>query len=451
MSEAAPPPKSRILVVDDEPSARAPIAEFLREEGHEVRLAADGFKALGQLSGWVPDLLLSDLRMPGMDGISLMKKMRERVPSMATIVMTAHGTIENAVQAMHDGAEEYLTKPIHLGQLLLVIDRVLNHRQLQAETARLREQLRQGSPASSSGLVGESRPFRDLLQLVRQIAPSRASVLITGEPGTGKELVAQATHRWSGRRDMAFVPVKCKAVTPDALESELFGTSSDPDCFLARASGGTLYLDEIAGLSAPAQLRLFEFLQDDNPDDDAHDVRVIAGTDHDLRVEVESGTFREDLYYRLGVINLRVPSLKERQADIPLLAAHFLGKYSQANGRNAMSLSERAMGVLLAHGWPGNIRELENSIERAIVMAQGRQIEPRDLPQEIRQGRRPGDGMPSVPGSTLDEIERYVILTTLEHTGGSTSKAARLLGISTRKVQYRLSEYKESREKSDAK
>ena len=451
--------QTRILVVDDEAAARSALSELLRDEGYVVHTAGDGFKALGQLDEWSPDVVVTDVQMPGMSGIELMEKIRERVPGVGVVVMTAFGSVENAVAAMQAGADDYLTKPVHFPELLLILERLLERRALAQENERLRVVL-EGGDANDVGWVGSSKPARELMSLVKQVAGSDASVLVLGESGTGKELVARAVHRWSRRREGPFVVVPCAAMTDEMLEAELFGDGegSDRKGRIGEASGGTLFLDDVAEIPLPAQVRLLNYLQEQQASVDeasgaspeaskasggALDVRVIAATGIDLHREVLAGRFREDLYYRLNVITLRVPTLRERREDIPLLASHFLKRYAAKNHKYIRGFSDRALGVLLGFDWPGNVRQLESAIERAVVLCQTREVEPKDLPRELMQPQRASDEAPKIPGATMAEIERYAILKTLEHVGGSTRRAAEILGISTRKIQYRLNEYRE--------
>ncbi len=456
-------PSARILVVDDETAARSALTELLREEGFEVQSAGDGFKAMGRLDGWTPDIVITDLKMPGMDGIQLMDKVRQQIPEVSVVVMTAFGTVESAVEAIQHGADDYLTKPLHIGELLVVIERVLEHRALRAETERLRDELarrdrtRDEDETNIAGLIGRSRAFREMMSLVEQVAGSDASVLLVGENGTGKESVAHALHRLSNRQAGPFVPIHCASLTQEMLERELFGY--EPGAFagaaerregrLVQASGGTLFLDEVAELPAPTQARILRALQEGaierigGTESIKIDVRLIAASDRDLHDEVQAGRFREDLFYRLNVICVRVPTLRERRDDIPLLAMGFLKRHARANGKSIHGFTERALGVLLNFDWPGNVTQLENCIERAVVLSRGDEIEPRELPRELMTSGRSSEEMPHVPGASLRELERYAILKTLEHVGGSTSKAARILGISPRKIQYRLNEYRE--------
>jgi two-component system, NtrC family, response regulator AtoC len=449
--------RGRILVVDDEANARSALAELLRDEGYAVETAADGFKALPKLDELAPDLLLTDLKMPGMDGIELMRKARERDPECVAVVMTAYGAVDTAVAAMRQGAADYLTKPINFDELVLIIERVLERRRLRAEAGQLRERLSERHRIQS--IIGASPPMQKVLAIVLQVAPSRASVLITGESGTGKELIAAAVHEHSPRKDGPFVKLHCAALAETILESELFGhergaftgATARRDGRFQQADGGTLFLDEIGEITAATQLKLLRFLQEREFERVGGnqtikvDVRILAATNKDLRQLAKDGKFREDLYYRLNVVSVHVPPLRERPSDIPLLAGHFLRKYAQANEKSISGFGDEALERLARYAWPGNVRELENAIERAVVVARGDKIAADDLPAVAAAGQIRDDQAPPIPGSTLAELERYAILRTLEHTGGSTSRAAELLGISTRKIQYRLHEYQKGR------
>ena len=439
--------ETKILVVDDEAAARSALSELLRDEGYVVHTAGDAFKALGELEGWSPDIVVTDVQMPGMSGIELMEKIREQLPGVGVVVMTAFGSVENAVTAMQAGADDYLTKPVHFPELMLILERLLERRALRQENERLRDALQAGD-ADEVGWVGSSKPARELMSLVKQVAGSDASVLVLGESGTGKELVARAVHHWSNRREGPFVAVPCAALSEEMLQEELFGDGDRPGRF-AEARGGTLFLDDIGEISLTAQVKLLNAMQEQpskpvgEGKDLELDVRVVAATHRDLHREVLAGRFREDLYYRLNVITLRVPTLRERREDIPLLAMHFLKRYAARNHKYIRGFSDRALGVLLGFDWPGNVRQLEASIERAVVLCQAREVEPKDLPRELMHTQRASDEAPKIPGATMAEIERFAILKTLEHVGGSTRRAAEILGISTRKIQYRLNEYRE--------
>ena len=443
----------RVLVVDDESSARSALAELLREEGYEVQSAADGYKALGRVDTWDPDVVITDVKMPALGGIELMTKLRERLPDVAVVVMTAYGSVEGAVEAMHLGADDYLSKPVHLPQLLVVLRRVLAHRALQREAKSLRSALEARDGDSPSGLIGQAKVLRDLIDLAKQVADSPVSVLVTGESGTGKQLLARLLHQWSARKAGPLVHLKCGAIGDTAtFERTLFGHKEGNAVVregrLKEADGGTLVLADVEEMPATVQARLLRYLQEHkferagDSEGLAADVRIIASTSKDLERLVKAGKFREDLYYRLGVVSLRTPSLRERRDDIPLLAMHFLKRSAQKAHKHVVGFSERALGVLLSSDWPGNIRQLEHCVERAVVMARGGEIEPRDLPRELMTRMRGDDTAPTIPGASLRELERYAILRTLEHVGGSTSKAAKILGISPRKIQYRLNEYR---------
>jgi len=443
-------PTIRVLIADDEPAARSALGEMLRDEGYEVQTAADGFKALGKIDGWTPDVLITDVKMPALGGIELMAKIRESSPETAVIVMTAFGSVEGAVEAIKLGADDYLSKPIHFPQLLIILDRVLRHRALQREASALRDALRERE-AEPEGVIGQSKPLRELLKVVRQVAASPVAVLLRGQTGTGKRYTAALLHRWSDRSDNAFSVVRCGARDVAELEREIFGYVEDGELHkgaIAAADGGTLFLDEIAELTPGIQAKLLNFLQERTyvPVGGAakatSDTRVITASKGDLERLVRDGRFREDLFYRLNVVTLRMPTLRERRDDIPLLASHFLQIYADAAGKKISGLNERALGVLLNFEWPGNIRQLETCIERAVVLARSSEIEPRDLPRELMSAAHDDEHMPAVPGASLRELERYAILRTLEHVGGSTSKAAKILGISPRKIQYRLNEYR---------
>ncbi|MEO8845595.1 MAG: sigma-54 dependent transcriptional regulator [Kofleriaceae bacterium] len=445
-------PRERILIVDDEADARSALATLLRDEGYTVEMAADGFKALPKLDEFAPDLLLTDLKMPGMGGMELMKRAWEKDPERVVVVMTAYGSIDTAVAAMRAGAADYLTKPINLDELLLVLERVLERRRLRAEAGQLRQRL--AERRSVENIIGSSASMQRVFDDVLQFAPARASVLITGESGTGKELVAEALHQLSPRAKAPFVKLHCAALAESILESELFGhergaftgAAARRDGRFKQADGGTLFLDEIGDISPAIQVKLLRFLQErefervGGNETVKVDVRVITATNRDLRLMIKDGTFREDLYYRLNVVSIEVPPLRARATDVPLLAMHFVRKFATESDKVVTGFSADALGALTRYSWPGNVRELENAIERAVIVCRADVIRPEDLSLANMWSSR-GDGAPLIPGSTLAEIERYAILQTLEQTGGATSRAAEILGVSSRKIQYRLREY----------
>ncbi len=450
-------PRARILIVDDEANARMALAELLREEGYAIETAADGFKALPKLGDFAPDVLLTDLKMPGMDGLSLMRKAHERDPESVAVVMTAFGAVDTAVAAMREGAADYLTKPINMEELVLVLERVLERRRLRAEAGLLRERLAERGRLPN--MIGSSPRMRAVFETVMQVAPSRAGVLITGESGTGKELLAAAIHEHSPRAAGPFVKLHCSALAESLLESELFGHERGAftgavgrrDGRFQQADGGTLFLDEIGEISPAMQVKLLRFLQEHELERVGGnstikvDVRIIAATNRNLQQQVKEGRFREDLFYRLNVVPIEMPPLRERQSDIALLAMHFLKKYAKENERTVRGFSEQALDRLTRYAWPGNVRELENAVERAIIVGRGDLIQADDLSPAIAPSPHTSEDMPVIPGATLAELERYAILTTLEHTGGSTSRAASILGISPRKIQYRLHDYSQGK------
>jgi len=445
----------RILVVDDEVNSRTALAELLRDEGFEVETAADAFKALGKYEAFTPHVVVTDLKMPGMNGIELVQKIRGSEDPAAVVVMTAFGEVQSAVDAMRAGAADYLTKPFNLDALLVVLDKVFETQQLRRETRQLRQRVR--DRVAPGNIVGASPPMQRVFEIIDQVAPSRATVLITGESGTGKELVANALHQRSPRANGPFVKLHCAALAESLLESELFGhergsftgAMARKDGRFQLADGGTLFLDEIGEISPAIQVKLLRFLQEHEFErvggtQTIHvDVRIIAATNRNLQDDVAKGRFREDLFYRLNVVALETPPLRDRRTDIPALATFFLERFAKENNKTIEGFAPATMDLLVAYDWPGNVRELENAVERAVVLATGSQIELRQLPPSVRPKQTP-TGMPLVPGASLDEMERYVILETLKATGGATSRAAEILGISTRKIQYKLHEYSEA-------
>jgi DNA-binding NtrC family response regulator len=442
----------RILVVDDEANARTALAELLCDEGYEVEMAADAFKALGKYEAFCPHVVITDLKMPGMDGIELMTKIRAYEDPAAVVVMTAFGDVGSAVAAMRAGAADYLSKPLDFDVLLVVLDKVLANRQLARETHQLRQRVR--DRVAPGNLIGGAQAMQRVFEVIDQVAPSRATVLITGESGTGKELVANAIHQRSPRASGPFVKLHCAALAESLLESELFGHEKGAftgavvrkDGRFTLADGGTLFLDEIGEISPAIQVKLLRFLQEHEFERVGGtqtlrvDVRVIAATNRNLADEIAKGRFREDLYYRLNVVSLEMPPLRDRKSDIPILASFFIERYAKENDKTIEGCSASALDLLASHAWPGNVRELENAIERAVVLCSGSLVEPKHFPSSIKPAPGIG-GMPEVPGATLASLERYAILETLKATGGSTSRAAEILGISTRTVQYRLHDY----------
>jgi DNA-binding NtrC family response regulator len=448
--------RGRVVVADDEESARQTLGQILREDGYEVTLAADGNEALSLVARESPDILLTDLKMPRLDGHELLARVRQGFPDVAVVIMTAHGTIRSAVKALREGAEDYLTKPIDVEELEHLLEGIMKRRRLAAETRLLRERL--DEKYSFETIVGRSAEMLEVFRLVDQVAPSQASILITGESGTGKELIAQAIHQRSPRRDAPFVKVACAALPETLLESELFGhergaftgaVARRPGRFEI-AAGGTIFLDEIGDVFPAMQVKLLRFLQDRQFERLGGnqtlivDARVIAATHRDLKALAREGKFREDLYYRLNVIEIALPPLRARAHDIPLLVDHFVRRFAGANQKDVSGVTEAALAALAAHTWPGNVRELEHAVERAVVLARGPLLDLDLFPTLPRPEAGPprGSDGPVIPGASLEDIEREAIHRTLESVGGSTSRAAAILKISARTIQYKLKQYR---------
>jgi len=444
-----------ILVVDDEESNLKVLERMLQKAGYRVFLAASGPEALDVLRSEQPELVLTDLRMPGMDGLELLRAARTVAPSTEVVLMTAFGTVEIAVEAMREGAYDFVTKPLNRHDVLKSLAKAREKAQLLAENRRLREQLasqqRSGSPLM--GMVGASDEIRSVLESVGQVAPSEATVLITGESGTGKELVVRSLHELSGRAAGPLIRVNCAAIPENLFESELFGyekgaftgaANRKPGRF-EMADGGTIFLDEVAEMSLASQVKLLRVLQEGEFErvggtkTISVDIRLVAATNQDLERLVAQGDFREDLFYRLNVIPIRVPALRERPDDIPLLAAHFVRVYSEKNRKSIRGITDEAIEALGGHRWPGNVRELENTLERAVVLCKSDHIGLDDLPSHIQPEGRGGPKKLIFPmGTPLREIEQTAIRETLRHTGGDKRLAARLLGIATRTIYRRL-------------
>jgi two-component system NtrC family response regulator/two-component system response regulator HydG len=446
--------RERILVVDDEVNARAALKMLLTDEGFEVAEAGDGAEALEKLGTFAPAAVLTDVRMPNMDGLTFLRKAREQGADAVFVVMTAFGSVEMAVEAMRAGAENYLLKPLDMKAVMVVLEKALEKRNLSRDTAQLRARVRERFRFPN--IVGESPELQAVFEVVKQAAPTKATVLILGESGTGKELVAQALHEESPRKDKPFIKVNCAALSESLLESELFGHEKGSftgavgrkEGRFELADGGTLFLDEIGEITPALQIKLLRVLQTrefervGGTQTVKVDVRLVAATNKDLSAEVKSGRFREDLFYRLNVVAVTLPPLRSRKGDVPQLVSHFIEKYGKAYGKEVKGLAPGTLNALLGHSWPGNVRELENAIERAVVLTKTSELGADDLPPSIR-GPRPKDAAHGslIPGASLAEIEREAILRTLEMVGGSTSRAAEVLGISVRKIQYRLKEY----------
>jgi two-component system response regulator HydG len=444
---------ANLLIVDDEPSARSGLAALLEQEGFRVHQAGSGEEALAVHGEHPIDLVVTDLNMPGMDGIALTQRLRELDGTLPILLLTSMNDVTTAVSAVRAGAYDYLIKGADVDTMLVSIDRALAHRDLRVEAENLRRQLRDPDEAGLDGLVGASAAMQKVYRVARQVASSRATVLITGESGTGKGEVARAIHAMSPRAKKPFVTLQCAALAPSLLESELFGhekgafTGADKQRLgrIEQASGGTLFLDEVGEIPPSLQVKLLRVLQERQLERVGGnqtitvDVRVIAATNRDLAADVKEGRFREDLYYRLRVIEIVMPPLRERGADVMALAHHFLARFAEENGKRIVGFTDAARTRLLSHRWAGNVRELENAMERAVVLAGGERIDVGDLPGDVVD-TSPQVGI-AIPGSTMAEIERHAILRTLEANEWSTSRAASALEISVRTIQYRLAEY----------
>ena len=442
-------PKPRILLVDDERSVTTLLSLAIRDAGYEVDSVNGGADAVARLSDDVYDAVITDLRMEDVDGLEVLRMAHRRYPVPATIVMTGHGSIDSAVDAMKLGASDYLTKPVDPSELLVIVERVLEHRQLLSELEELRGRVQQ---LQLDDIIGSSRPMQDIFRTIRRIARTDVTVLITGESGTGKELVARAVHNHSSRADKPFLTVNCSALTDTLLESELFGHArgaftgavNAKKGLFEDADGGTILLDEIGDMEPGAQAALLRVVEsgeirrvgETRPI--AVDVRVLAATNRDLLKAIGEGTFREDLYYRLRVVPVTIPPLRERAEDILLLAQHFVTRYQERFDRGTFRTSSEAADALVRYRWPGNVRELQHAIERAILLSDSEVIEPTDLPPEITS---PPPTETNTSSMTLDDVEQQHILMRLEQCDGNRSEAARQLGISRNTLARKLKSY----------
>ena len=448
---------ARVLVVDDEENLRLVLRTFLRKQGYEVETAANAEAALAVVDAFAPDFVLTDVRMPGMSGIALTAELRARGAQAVVILMSAYGSVDLAIEGMKAGAYDYFAKPFKQDEVLLVLRKAEERESLRRENRALREAL--APDGTFSGMTGRSDKMRVVFRTLEKVADYKTTVLIEGESGTGKELVARALHERSSRASRSFVAVNCGAIPGTLLESELFGhkrgaftdASSDKRGLFEEADGGTLFLDEIGELPLALQVKLLRALQEGiirrlgDTRDVKIDVRVVAATVRDLGLEVKEGRFREDLYYRLNVLPLRVPPLRERREDIPLLVEHFLVKNNARLGTKMRGVSPRAHKLLLEYPWPGNVRELENTVERSVVLAEGDTLDEADLPERLRAGK-------DAVQATLDAgelsikkttrvIEETLIRRALDKTRGNRTAAAKLLEISHRALLYKIKDY----------
>jgi two-component system response regulator HydG len=450
---------TRLFIVDDDPGHLATLKTIIRSWGYAVETADDGDKAVAQVKSQPVDLVLMDVRMARMSGIQALEQIKAYNPAIPVIIMTAYSSVDSAVEALKTGAYDYLIKPLDFEVLKLTIERACEHAGLKEENKLLRAQLH--NDLDTADIIGKSAPMKALMDMLAMVAPSEATVLITGESGTGKELIARSLHLNSPRRDRALVVVNCAAITETLLESELFGhekgafTGADKrrEGRFMQADRGTIFLDEIAETSSTMQAKLLRVLQQKEIQRVGGeqviqvDVRIVAATNRDLQTEVAAGRFREDLFYRLNVMPLNVPPLRDRLDDIPLLADYFLRKYATKNRKAVKGFSPLAMDMLLKYDWPGNVRELENAIERAVILLTGEHITEKQLPLGIVQNY-PDQDLPATPAApatdgtrSLEAIEREAILATLEATDGNKSETARRLGITRKTLHNKLKSY----------
>lgn len=444
-----------ILIVDDEKNIREGLSTSLELDGFTTLIAADGKEALKILTGNNVDLVISDLKMPKMSGSELLKNISAKYPTIPVIILTGHGTVENAVVAMRDGAYDFITKPINLDHLTLLVNRALGKRKLVNEHRALQNEVKKlESKTRVSKLIGKSSVMHRLMELINQVADSKASVIISGESGVGKEVVANALHSLSSRSDNPLINVHCAALSEGLLESELFGhekgaftgaTSMKKGRF-ELADGGTIFLDEIGEINPSTQIKLLRVLQERTFERVGGekpikvDVRVVAATNRDLQEEIKKGNFREDLFYRLNVVNIHIPPLRERKEDIPLLSSSFIREFAQENRKTIEGIDQKALRALTSYNWPGNIRELRNCIESAVVFAQNSIIYLNDIPPAVQE-KSESSSIPIPLGITLAEAEKIIISETLRAENSNKSKTSEVLGIGRKTLHRKIHDY----------
>ncbi len=447
----------RILIVDDEDGMRRLLGRVLSRQGYETSTVASGAEALRMVASERFDLVVTDIKMPEMDGLQLLEELKAYEPSLPIIVMTAYGTIENAVQALRFGAYDYIAKPFETDEIKLTVAKALERERLLAENRYLHAELE--GRYDFSGIVGGSPAMQQVYEMASSVAVSNANVMITGESGTGKELLARSIHYSSLRKEKPFVVLNCAALSEGVLESELFG--HEKGAFsgaldtrkgrFERADQGTLFIDEVAEMSMAAQVKLLRVIQEHEFErvggnkTISVDVRIVAATNKKLEDQVKEGKFREDLYYRMNVVNINIPPLRSRREDIEPLTRYFLEKYSTETGRKISDLAPRALSCLLAYDWPGNVRELQNAIERAVVLSKNSILTPRDFPQSVQGDDQICLQIPEKGGSLteiLEDLERQLILQTLQREDGSQTRAAETLGIKRTTLRYKMEKYR---------
>ncbi len=447
--------KPRILLVDDDKNTADGLKKILLQDGYDTGCTYTGNEALDLIEAEHFDIVITDMKLPDISGFSIIEKVKKENIDIAVVMITAFSSIQTAIDAMKKGADDYLTKPVNIEELELILKKILERRLLILQNKELKQKLK--DKYNFSGIIGNTPEIQLIFKTITEIAPTAATVLIYGDTGTGKELIANAIHYSSDRKDKPFVALHCASLSEGVLESELFGHEkgaftgaiSQRRGRFELANGGSLFLDEVGEMNSHVQIKLLRVLETGKFERVGgektfeSDVRIIAATNRDLEKEIKEGRFREDLYYRLNVINLKLPLLRERKEDIGLLIDNFLVKYSKKNKKDIKGITPQSAKLLDNYDWPGNIRELENAIERAVVMARNEYIEPNDLPSNInvntKKSRKETFRIPS--GATMKEIEKKVIIETLQTTNGSKSKAAKILGISTRKIEYKIKEW----------
>ncbi len=444
----------RILVVEDDKNSLSGLLKLLQREGYETSGAISAYEALALMETQHYDIVLSDMKLPGLGALSLIDEIRKKDTEIPIVIMTAYSSIENAVAAIKRGAEEYLTKPLNIDALKKTLKKIGERQRLLKENEALKVRLENKNAFQE--FIGNTKEMRKMFSTIRDVAPSTATVLICGETGVGKEMVAQSVHRLSSRKDGPFAVLHCAALAEGVLESELFGHNkgSFTGALYTRkgrfelAHQGTLFLDEVSEMSLQVQVKLLRVIETGRfervggEETKEVDVRLLAATNKDMAKEVTEGRFRKDLYYRINVIQIDIPPLRDRRDDIPLLTDYFLIHYAQKNNKNIKGVSPEVMKLLKDYNWPGNVRELENTIERAVVLSKKNVIETEHLPSSLtHSGETTSPHLQLRVGTPLKDVEKEVILKTLELTGGNKTDAAKLLGVSTRKIEYKVKEW----------
>jgi len=444
-----------VLIVDDEKNIRSGLSKALEAEGYRALTAEDGAEGWNLINSEDVDVVIADLKMPRLSGEELLKRVSSSYPTLPVIILTGHGTIESAVSAMRDGAVDFVTKPVNLERLSLLVKRAISNRELYLRHTALKEEMDQLKKKQKfSKIIGRSSKMKQVMEVVEQAADTKASVLITGESGVGKELIADALHDLSSRAEKPYIKVHCASLSESLLESELFGhekgsftgASARKRGRFELADKGTIFLDEIGEISQQVQVKILRVLQERSfervggEETLSVDVRVISATNKELKEEIKRGMFREDLYYRLNVVHIHVPPLRERREDIPLLTTAFIKEFSEENGKQIQGISHKASSLVYSYSWPGNIRELRNCMESAVVLCRGDVIEVEDLPLTVREGSE--EETVYIPvGTSLEEAQRKIIQATLNYCGGNKSKTADILDIGRKTLHRKLQDY----------